>query len=127
MLTGGSERYTRRPGDLEERCSARSEPPARCYRLLVQLVADRDVVEFVRSRGGRLFLTMSRGCCNGGVRWLETSTEPKGRRRFERVLAADGLEVWAPEGMRLPDDLEVRLRRFPRRVEAYWDGCAWVL
>ena len=93
----------------------------------MRLVADSEAVEFVRARGGRVFLTMTRGCCNGGVRRLETSTEPKGRRRFERVLSESGLEVYAPEGMRLPDDLELALRRFPRRhVEAYWNGCAWV-
>jgi hypothetical protein len=93
----------------------------------VRLVADPEAVEFVRAQGGRLFLTMSRGCCAGGVRWLETSTTRKGRRRFERVPVEGELEVYAPAGMRLPDDLELRLRRFPRRVEAYWDGCAWVL
>jgi len=105
----------------------RGIPGARCYRLPVRLVADPEAVEFVRARGGRLFLTMTRGCCSGGVRWLETATKPKGRRRFERVLDEDGLELYTPEGMRLPDELELRLRRFPRRVEAYWDGCAWVL
>ena len=94
----------------------------------MRLVADPEAVEFVRAHGGRLFLTMSRGCCSGGVRWLETSTEPQGRRRFERILDDDELEVYAPAGMRLPDDLELRLRRFPRRrIEAYWNGCAWVL
>ena len=94
----------------------------------MRLVADSETVEFVRARGGRVFVTMTRGCCNGGVRWLETATDPKGRRRFQRVLAGDGLEVYAPDGMRLPDELELRLRRFPRRhVEAYWNGCAWVL
>ena len=92
----------------------------------MRLVADPEAVEFLRARGGRVFLTMTRGCCNG-VHTLETSTEPKGRRSFERVLAGDELEVYAPEGMRLPDELELVLRRFPRRrVEAYWNGCAWV-
>ena len=26
-----------------------------------------------------------------------------------------------------PDELHFDLRRFPRRVEAYWNGCAWVI
>jgi hypothetical protein len=28
---------------------------------------------------------------------------------------------------RLPDELHVEVRRFPRRVEAYWNGCAWIV
>jgi hypothetical protein len=28
---------------------------------------------------------------------------------------------------KLPDELHVVLRGFPRRVGAYWDGCPWVL
>ena len=93
----------------------------------MRLVAEPEAVEFLRARGGRVFLTMTRGCCNG-VRSLDTATKPRGSRRYERVLSEGELDVYAPEGMRLPDDLELRLRRFPRRrIEAYWNGCAWVL
>ncbi len=39
------------------------------------------------------------------------------------------MEVWAPVGLvRLPAELHVEVRRFlRRRVEAYWDGCAWIV
>jgi hypothetical protein len=47
---------------------------------------------------------------------------------FSQVLSS-GLDLWfrAPAG-RLPDFLEIGLRgrRHPR-VEAYWDGCSYVL
>jgi hypothetical protein len=26
----------------------------------------------------------------------------------------------------LPDELHLEARRFPRRIEAYWNGCAWI-
>jgi hypothetical protein len=35
--------------------------------------------------------------------------------------------VHLPRGLtRLRDELHIELRRFPRRLESYWDGCAWV-
>lgn len=94
----------------------------------MQLVASPEAVEFVRRRGGRLFVwTRSRRCCGGGLSWLETSTEPDEGREFRR-FPAEGFELYLPRHLRrLPEELHVDLRRFPRRrVEAYWNGCAWV-
>jgi hypothetical protein len=28
---------------------------------------------------------------------------------------------------RMPDELHLEVRRYPRRVEPYWNGCAWVI
>jgi hypothetical protein len=94
----------------------------------VHVVASEEARKFVAERGGRLFVRPRvSGCCHP-VRWLEASTEADPRITFRRV-ARDGMEVWAPVGLRrLPDELEVGVRRFPRRhLEAYWDGCAWIV
>ena len=59
--------------------------------------------------------------------WLESSTEPRDDREFHRV-PADGFELYLPVDMREPEELEIAVRRFPRRhVEGYWDGCAWIV
>ena len=94
----------------------------------MRLDATPEALEFVRERGGRLFVTRARGCCAPSVSWLQASTSPDTKRRFRRVQEVDDVEVYFPDGARLPEQLGLRLRRFPRRhVEAYWDGCAWVV
>ena len=95
----------------------------------MQLVASPDAVDYVRQRGGRLFVrTRSKRCCSGAVSWLETSTEPAEGREFRRI-PTEGFELYLSRGLRrLPEELHVEVRRFPRRhVEAYWNGCAWVV
>jgi hypothetical protein len=62
------------------------------------------------------------------VAWLESATEPRRGLAFRRA-AEDDFEVFVPTGLaRLPQELHVEIRRFPRRrVEAFWDGCAWIV
>ena len=94
----------------------------------MRLVATPEALEFVRRRGGRLFLRTAKSCCSPGVRWLLASTEEDERRRFERDPYVGELELYFPEGSRLPEELGLRLRRFPRaHVEADWNGCAWIV
>lgn len=57
---------------------------------------------------------------------LETSSEAPGRRRFEQVDDGPFDLYMPPEGSR-PEELHLEAKRFPRRVEAYWNGCAWVV
>ena len=89
--------------------------------------------ELVRGRGGQLWVWAAhpRVCCWGTPAYMHAATAPPpGVTGFSRVPAADtGLEVWfrAPAGRR-PDVLEIGLRGSRRpRVEAYRDGCAYVL
>lgn len=90
-----------------------------------------EAAEFVRGRGGRLWVwaTPSRMCCQGVPAYLHAATaEPAGLSGFTAVRAA-GLDLWfrAPAG-RLPEVLEIGLRGRRRpRVEAYWEGCLFVL
>ncbi len=93
----------------------------------MRVVASPEAVAFVRERGGRLFMWPRSASCCRSVTWLESSTEPRADREFRRV-PADGFELYVPAGMREPDELEIAVRRFPRRhVEGYWDGCAWIV
>jgi hypothetical protein len=91
------------------------------------LVSD-SAAGLIEEGGGRLYvwLTQSR-CCGAATRLASSSTAPADRR-FRRVEGVERFELYVPERLgRLPDELHVESKRFPRRVEAYWNGCAWVV
>ena len=94
----------------------------------MRVIASSEAADLVRERGGRLFVWVrSSRCCGRGVSWLEASTEPAEGREY-RCVEADGMELYVPAGLPLlPDELHLEARGLRRkRVEAYWDGCAWV-
>ena len=67
-------------------------------------------------------------CCGGPFHTLRTATEAPPKITFRRDDECTNFALFVPETLnRLPDELDVELRRFPRRVEAYWNGCAWVV
>jgi hypothetical protein len=90
--------------------------------------ASSEAVEAIRQRGGRLWVWPGRACC-GGTRFIESSTtEPENAPRFAGIEAG-GFELYllAPDGT-LPDELEIGLRGKRRpRVEAFWNGCPYVV
>ncbi|HXY79866.1 MAG TPA: hypothetical protein VEH55_00735 [Gaiellaceae bacterium] len=80
----------------------------------------------IAARGGRLYVRLKRGRCCGRPTTLVTASEPAAGVEFRRVDGAHGFDLFVPAQLgRLPDELHVDLVR--RRVEAYWDGCAWVV
>ena len=93
----------------------------------MQVVASEEVRELVAERGGRLYVSVRAARCCGGGRTLRATTEVE-RPEAYRVAGRDkGLEVLVPRVLaQLPEELHVVVRRFPRRVEAYWNGCAYV-
>jgi len=95
----------------------------------MNVIASPQVAAFVRRRGGRVFVWgTAHGCCGGGIRSLVTRTEPDPTRSFTRY-PGDGFDVWFDPGPSpIPNELvlELKGRRRPR-VEAYWDGCAFVV
>ncbi len=96
----------------------------------MRLVASDSAVDFIETHGGHLYIWMKKNrCCGGGFHTLGAATEAPPRITF-RHLDEDNANfaLFVPETMsRMPDELHVELRRFPRRVEAYWNGCAWVV
>ena len=93
----------------------------------VEIVAPADVGDFVAAHGGRLFVWIS-------VHWgigcalclLETSLDPPaGRDSDFRRVRAPGFDLYLEARQRFwPERMEFVLRR--RRVEAYWNGLAWI-
>jgi hypothetical protein len=94
----------------------------------VRVVASDPAAELIRERGGRLYVWLKRGRCCGSVTTLAASTEPPAGKEFRRVDNGEDFVLYLPSALpRLPEELHLGVRRFPRRVEAYWDGCAWVV
>jgi hypothetical protein len=97
----------------------------------VRVSVSAEAAEFVRGRGGQLWVWVARPrvCCGGTPAFMHTAmTPPPGLPGFTLVRAA-GLDLWfrAPAG-RLPEVMEIGLRGRRRpRVEAYWDGCRYAL
>lgn len=83
--------------------------------------------KLIEEQGGRLYVWPKKAHCCGGLMTLATSTTPP-KREFRRVAGSKRFELLFPAGLtRMPDELHVEVRRHPRRIEAYWNGCAWVI
>jgi hypothetical protein len=97
----------------------------------VRVEASQEAAGFVAARGGRLWVWAAHPhmCCAGTPAYMHAATEPPpGRSGFTCVPVA-GLELWfrAPGGV-VPAVLGIGLRGRRRpRVEAYWDGCLFML
>jgi hypothetical protein len=94
----------------------------------VEIVASDDVREFVVAHGGRLFVWVSvhRGFpCT--LCLLDASLEPPAKRDLSfRRIKAPGFDVYLEATQRIwPRTMEFALRR--RRVDAYWNGLAYIV
>jgi hypothetical protein len=67
-------------------------------------------------------------CCSGGVHTLATAHEPPAGREFRRVDDATGFDLFVSSGLRtLPAELHLERAGRRPRVDAFWDGCAWIV
>jgi hypothetical protein len=93
----------------------------------MEVVASSQARKLVQEQGGRLFVWTKTSRCCRPMTYLHASTEAPDRGEFRRLEAED-IELFIAAGNRtLPEILEidVRGRRRPR-IEAYWNGCAFV-
>lgn len=94
----------------------------------MKLVVSDAAAHLIEERGGRLYVWVKRGRCCGAVRTLATSAEAPARQEFRRLEGDERFELFLPARLHpLPDELQLDVRRYPRRVEAYWNGCVWVV
>ena len=97
------------------------------FQLTMRIVATQEARELIAERGGRLYVSIKRAHCCGGTQTLTTRTEA-GKVEWRATGDEGGFELFLPAGLtRRPEELHVGVRRFPRRIEAYWNGCAWVV
>ena len=91
---------------------------------MTRIVATSEAVQKIRARGGGLWVwTRTQRCCGGLVR-LESATEPRGERRFHQI-ASYPVDVYLASALAAPDELHVETTRHGR-LQAFWNGCAWV-
>ena len=93
----------------------------------MRVVVSDPAAALIHEQGGRLYVWLKRGHCCGSVTTLAAATDQPPGKEFRRVESTERFELYIPAALApLPDELQVDVRRFPRRVEAYWNGCAWV-
>jgi hypothetical protein len=94
----------------------------------VEVVISDEAREFVRARGGAVFIRASaRKCCGGALVTLDASTTaPRDVRGFSSYPAED-IDVYysgSPRG--LPQQLLIEMRGVVRRhLAAFKDGCVY--
>jgi hypothetical protein len=99
-----------------------------CYGRLVRVVASPEAVEFIRARGGRLWV-WPRHPVRPGLVTLEAATErPHGELAFVATPQESSFELFFDaRGWGEPDFLEIDLRgRRRQRVVAFWNGLAYL-
>jgi hypothetical protein len=96
----------------------------------MRVTATTDAAEFIRAHGGQLFVwPTEHRSARLTLAFLQASVDPPPRALdFRRVEAGDFLLFVHPALTTLPDSLLVVLRgrRHPR-IEAYWDGLAYIV
>jgi hypothetical protein len=93
----------------------------------MRVVVSEAAADLIAERGGRLYVWQKRARCCGAVTTLVSASEPPAGKDFKRVAALDRFALYMPARLsQLPEEIQLEARRFPRRVEAYWNGCAWV-
>lgn len=93
----------------------------------MRVVVSDAAADLIREHGGRLYVSVRRGACCHPASTLTTAWEPPRRGRFRRVPESDGFELYLPEALApLPEELELDVSRFRGRVDAFWNGCAWI-
>jgi hypothetical protein len=96
--------------------------------VVMKVKATPEARSYIRERGGLLFVWVVRGgALRGVVRFLRASTEPPVDALEWQRVETKGFLVFLPPGIRPPSELHVEVRGWiRRRVEAFWDGCAFV-
>lgn len=89
----------------------------------MELLASDAVVDWVRARGGALYVWPRKARCCGGTVELRASTEQPDKV-FRRVEAR-GIELYLTVGLPDPESLHIEVSR-RGRVRAFWNGLAWV-
>lgn len=93
----------------------------------MRVVVSEPAADLINERGGRLYVWLTKGRCCAAVTRLSAASDPPRGKEFQRVASCERFELYLPTRLaRFSDELHLEIRRLPRRVEAYWNGCAWV-
>jgi len=93
----------------------------------MEILATEEARRLIAERGGRVYVSVKKAACCGGLRTLSTRTSVPHDDGYRSLGSDAGFELFVPQDLApLPATLEIDAHRFPRRIEAYWNGCAWV-
>jgi hypothetical protein len=95
----------------------------------MRVLATDDVRTYIGERGGLLFVWVKRRLpIRGALRLLHTSTEPPADALDWQRVEVRGFLVFLPPGLRPPKELHLAVKGLlTRRIEAFWEGCAYVI
>ena len=94
----------------------------------VRVVVSAPAAESIKRQGGRLYAWPTKSRCCGGTITLTAATSPPVNKDFRREEGAASFELYLPVHLaRLPDELHVETRGRSGRIQAYWNGLAWVV
>jgi hypothetical protein len=95
----------------------------------MKVLASPEARSYIRERGGLLFVWVTtRAHLRGAFRILRTSTEPPPDALDWQRVETKGFLLFLPPGLRPPSELHVEVRGWVRRrVEAFWEGCVFVV
>ena len=94
----------------------------------MRVVASDQAVNLIEEQGGRLYVWLKRGRCCGGVTTLASATAAPADKQFRLVGGDSRFELYLPASLD-PDTRGAsdRATTVPRGIDAYWNGCAWVV
>jgi len=94
----------------------------------MQVVVSEQTTELIAQRAGCLYVWPKKQRCCGGATTLVTSAQPKAGTTFTRVPDVEQFALYLPTNLaRTPSELHLDVARFPERIQAFWDGCVWVV
>lgn len=96
----------------------------------MRLVVSDGARALIVERGGRLYVSIRKDSCArcaSTLRMPVAVSNPTGDHEWRRVADDEDFELFMPRGIsQLPEELRLEMRRLPRRIEAYWNGCPWI-
>jgi hypothetical protein len=94
---------------------------------MMRVLVSEPAARLIEEQGGRLYVWLKRGRCCGGLTTLEAAPSAPAGKEFRQVEGGTSFELFLPMHLSpLPRELHLEVRRRSHRIEAYWNGCAWV-
>ena len=96
----------------------------------MRVMTSPEARSYIRDHGGLLFVWIKarRGMVRGALQMLKTSTEPPANALDWQRIETKGFVLFLPPGLRRPSELHLEVRGWSRRrIDAFWEGCAFVI
>jgi hypothetical protein len=94
----------------------------------VRLVISASAADAIGRQGGCLYVWPKKSRCCGGTTTLAAATSKPRDKDFRREDASASFDLYLPAHLaNRPDELHIEARGRSHRIQAYWNGCAWVV